>query len=72
MTEEVLEKAIQAYADGDGYYLKLYAADLDNKMLDVLKDRYIARDKVFDDLLEKSKSIDDEKYDIMNFNIDNL
>jgi hypothetical protein len=61
MTKEVVEEAIKAYVDDDdAYYLKFYAAELDIKTLNVLKDRYIARDKFLDDLLEKGESIDIE------------
>jgi hypothetical protein len=73
MTKEVVEEAIKAYADDyDAYYLKFYAAELDAKTLNVLKDRYIARDKFLDDLLEKGESIDIENYNLIDFNIDNL
>lgn len=72
MTKEVIEEAIKAYADKDGYFLKFYSAELDTKTLDVLKDRDIARDKHLDDLLEKGESIDIENYDLIDFNIDNL
>ncbi|MGK0448115.1 MAG: hypothetical protein ACJA2M_001899 [Polaribacter sp.] len=61
MTKEVVEEAIKAYVDDDdAYYLKFYAAELDIKTLNVLKDRYIVRDKFLDDLLEKGESIDIE------------
>jgi len=72
MTKEVIEEAIQAYAENKAYWLKFYAADLDSKTLDVLNDRYIARDKLLDDLLEKGESIDIENYDLIDFNINNL
>jgi uncharacterized tellurite resistance protein B-like protein len=72
MTKEVVEEAIQAYADDDAYYLKFYAAELDIKTLDILKDRYIARDKLLDDLVEKGESIDIENYDLIDFNINDL
>jgi hypothetical protein len=72
MTKEVIEEAIQAYAEDDAYYLKFYSAELDTKTLDVLKDRSIARDKFLDDLLEKGESIDIENYDLIDFNINNL
>ena len=72
MTKEVIEEAIQAYAENKAYWLKFYAADLDSKTLDVLKDRSIARDKLLDDLLEKGESIDIENYDLIDFNINNL
>jgi len=36
MTKEVVEEAIQAYAEDDAYYLKFYSAELDTKTLDVL------------------------------------
>ncbi|HEX7358079.1 MAG TPA: hypothetical protein VF270_10250 [Ignavibacteriaceae bacterium] len=72
MTKEVIEEAIQAYAEDDAYFLKLYAAHLDTKTLDVLKDRSIARYKLLDDLLEKGESIDIENYDLIDFNINNL
>ena len=73
MTKEVVEEAIQAYAEDDGYYLKFYSAELDTKTLDVLKNRSIARDKFLDHLIEKDESIDDiENYDLIDFNINNL
>jgi uncharacterized tellurite resistance protein B-like protein len=72
MTKKVVEEAIQAYADDDAYYLKFYAAELDIKTLDILKDRYIARDKLLDDLVEKGESIDIENYDLIDFNINDL
>lgn len=37
LTKEVVEKVIEAYAEGDAYYLKFYAAYLDVKTLNVLK-----------------------------------
>ena len=37
MTKDVIEKAIQAYAEDDAYYLKFYSAELDTKTLDLLK-----------------------------------
>jgi hypothetical protein len=72
LTKEVVEDAIQAYAEDDGYYLKFYAANLDIKTLNVLKDRKVARSKLLDDLLEKGESIDIENYDLIDFNINNL
>ena len=72
ITKEVIEEIIQAYAEDDAYCLKFYSAELDTKTLDVLKDRYIARYKLIDDLLEKGESIDIENYDLIDFNIDNL
>ncbi len=72
MTKEVVEEAIQAYADDDAHYLKFYAAELDIKTLDVLKDRSIARDKFLDHLLEKGESIDIENYDLIDFDINDL
>lgn len=70
MTKEIVEEAIQAYADA--HYLKFYATELDTKTLDVLKDRSIARNKFLDDLLEKGESIDIENYSLIDFNIHNL
>ena len=73
MTKEVVEEAIQAYAEDDGYYLKFYSAELATKTLDVLKNRSIARDKFLDHLIEKAESIDEiENYDLIDFNINNL
>ncbi len=72
MTKEVIEQAIQAYAEDDAYYLKFYSAELDTKTLDILKDRSIARDKLLDDLLDKGQSIDIENYDLIDFDINNL
>ena len=72
MTKEVIEQSIRAYAKDDAYCLKFYAAELDTKTLDVLKDRSIARDKLLDDLLDQGQSIDIENYDLIDFNINNL
>ena len=73
MTKEIVEEAIQAYAEDGGYYLKFYSAELDTKTLDVLKNRSIARDKFLDHLIEKGESIDDIKnYDLIDFNITDL
>jgi len=72
MTKEVIEEAIQAYAEDDAYCLKFYSAELDTKTLDILKDRSIARDKLLDDLLDKGQSIDIENYDLIDFDINNL
>ena len=70
MTKEVVEEAIQAYAEDDAYYLKFYSGELDTKTLDVLKNRSIAREKFLDHLIEKGESIDDiENYDLIDFNI---
>ena len=71
LTKEVVEKAIDAYAEDEAYYLKFYAANLDVKTLNVLKDRKIARSKFIDDLLEKGESTDIENYDLIDFNINN-
>jgi len=71
LTKEVVEKAIEAYAEDEAYNLKFYAADLDVKTLNVLKDRYDARSKFLEDLLEKGESIDIENYDLIDFNINN-
>lgn len=68
LTKEVVEKAIKAYAEDEAYYLKFYAAGLDVKPLNVLKDRNIARSKFIDDLLEKGESIDIENYDLIDYN----
>lgn len=72
LTKEVVEDAIQVYAENNGYYLKFYAADFDIKTLNVLKDREVARSKLLDDLFEKGESIDIENYDLIDFNINNL
>lgn len=72
LTKEVVEHAIQVYAENNGYYLKFYAARFDIKTLNVLKDRKVARSELLDDLLEKVESIDIENYDLIDFNINNL
>lgn len=71
MTKKVIEEAIQAYleAEGDGYYLKFYAAHLDTKTLDVLKDRKVARSQLLSDLIEKGKSTDIQNYNLIDFDI---
>jgi len=65
LTKEVVEKAIEAYAEDEAYYLKFYAADLAVKTLDVLNDRYDARSEFIYDLIEKGESIDIENYDLI-------
>ena len=72
LTKEVVEEAIQAYAEDDGYYFKVYAAHFDIKTLNVLKERKVARSKLLDDLLEKGESIDIENYDLIDFDINDL
>lgn len=68
MTKESIEAAIQDFAeDEEGYWLKFYGAQLDIKTLDVLKDRYIARDRFFDECREKGKSIAIENYNLIDF-----
>lgn len=57
LTKEIIEEAIQAYAEADGHYLKFYSAELDTKTLDVLKNRFIARDKLLDDLLPLMRKV---------------
>lgn len=71
LTKEVIQKAVQAYAEDEAYCLKFYAAKLDVKTLNVLKDRSIARFDYIDHLLEGGESIDIENYDLINFNINN-
>ena len=71
MTKEVIEKAIQAYAEGDAYYLKFYAASLDTRTLDVLNERSMARSKLLIDLIEKNEPSDIDDYNLIDFNLDN-
>lgn len=42
------------------------------KTLNVLKDPKVAISQLLDDLLEKGESIDIEKYNLINFNINSL
>ena len=72
ITQEVVEEAIEAYAEDEAYCLKFYAADLDTKTLNVLKDSSIAKSRFLDDLLERGKSIDIENYDLIDFDINNI
>lgn len=68
VTREAVEEAINAYAEeNEAYRLKHYSAKLDTKTLDVLINRYFARDKFLDDLLDKGESIDIENYDLIDF-----
>jgi hypothetical protein len=60
LTKDVVEKAIEAYAEGEAYYLKFYGANLDAKTLDVLDDCYLARQN-FDE------SINFENYALIDF-----
>jgi hypothetical protein len=72
LTKDVIEQAIEAYAGDDAYYLKLYAATFDNKTLNVLKERQIARSQFLNDLLEKGESIEIENYALIDFDIKDL
>ena len=58
LTKEIIESAIRAYIEdrNNGYYLKLYAAQLAVKTLDILKNREVARAKFLDDLIETPPS----------------
>jgi hypothetical protein len=67
LTKEIIQEAIEAYAEDDGYYLKFYASDFDIKTLDVLKERTVARSKLIEDLIEKGESIDIANYDLIDF-----
>ena len=71
LTQEVVEKAIEAYAEDNAYYLKFYATNLDVKTLDVLKDRKIARSNLLRDLSDKGESTDILNYALIDFNINN-
>jgi hypothetical protein len=71
LTKEVVQKVIEAYAEDDAFYLKLYGTYFDVKTLDVLKDRSVARDKFYDDLQERGESLDTYHYDLIDFNINN-
>jgi hypothetical protein len=72
LTKKVIEEAIEAYVEDNAYYLKFYAAELDVKTLDVLKQRKIARDKLLDELYEKGESPDVENYDLIDFDMTDL
>jgi hypothetical protein len=72
LNKENIEKAIKAYTEGEGYYLKFYAAQFDIKTLNVLKERTVASSKLLDDLLEKGESIDIENYDMIDFDRNDL
>ena len=72
MTKEVIKEAIQSYTEDYAYWLEFYSYQLNTKTLDVLKDRSIERDKLFDDLFEKGESIDIENYDLIDFNLNNF
>jgi hypothetical protein len=72
LIKEVVENAIQIYAENNGYYLKFYAAYFDIKTLNVLRDPKVARDKFLDDLLENGELIDIENCALIDFNIHNL
>ena len=72
LTKEIIESAIRAYIEdrNNGYYLKLYAAQLDAKTLDILKNREVARAKFVDDLIKKGEEL--YYYDLIDFNIDDI
>lgn len=72
MTKQIIEDAIQAYAEDNAYYLKFYAAQLDSKTLDVLNDCYIAKRKFLDELIEKGESLGIGNYNLIDFHINNL
>ena len=71
LTQEVIEKTIEAYVEDDAFCLKLFDASLDVKTLDVLRDRYIARSKFQDYLIERGESLTIENYDLIDLNIEN-
>lgn len=67
LTKEVVEKAIEAYAEDEGYYLKLYGTQFDIKTLNELKEQQVAESKWLDDdddLLENDDSIDIKNSDL--------
>lgn len=70
---ENIERAIEAYAEDDADWLKLYhlATSIDTKTLNVLTDRWFERTKLIAKLLEKDQSIDLEKDDLIDFDIKN-
>ena len=72
LTKEVVEDAIQVYAENNEYYLKFYAAHFDIKTLNLLKDWKVARSKLLNELLEKVEFIDIENYNLIDFNINNV
>jgi hypothetical protein len=72
LTKELIEMAIKAFAEEDAYYLKFYAATFDIKTLNVLKEREVAKDKLLFDLIKKGESIESGKYNLIDFDINDL
>lgn len=70
---ENIERAIEAYAEDDADWLKLYhlATSIDAKTLNVLTDRWFERTKLIAKLLENDQSIDLENDDLIDFDIKN-
>ena len=68
---ENIERAIEAYAEDNADWLKLYhlATSIYTKTLNVLTDRWFERTKLIAKLLEKDQSIDLENDDLINFDI---
>jgi hypothetical protein len=63
LTKEIIEEAIQAYAEDEAYHLKFYSAYFDMKTLNILKERSVAINKL---------PVDDIKdnFSLMDFDID--
>ena len=72
LTKKVIEEAIEAYAEGAGYYLKFYGGSFYVKTLNVLKDRKLARTNLLLDRIEKGASLDIENYDLIDFDLNSL
>ena len=70
---ENIERAIEAYAEDDADWLKLYhlATSIDTKTFNALTDRWFERTKLIAKLLEKDQSIDLENDDLIDFDIKN-
>lgn len=67
LTKEVVEKAIEAYAEDEAYNLKFYAAEFDVKTLDEFKDRKIAEYKdLIEELKNENKPIEIENDDLID------
>jgi hypothetical protein len=63
LTKEVIEEAIQAYAEDEAYYLKFYSAHFDIKTLNVLKERSVAINNLPVDVIKYN-------FSLMDFDID--
>ena len=74
LTKETIEAAIQYYAkERDGYWLKFchMGTEIDDKTLNVLTDRWFARNQWSNEVFEDDTPEDPDKYSLIDFTVTN-